>query len=421
MSAEPTTPIGIERAHAQYRTHLWVLAALSVLGLIAFFWRVAAAPTAETWGLLTANYVFLLGITQFGVAFSAIMRLCGGGWPAAFYRIGDLITLSFIPFALVGFLVIYFFGQEHLFYWLHEPQESPWLNINWLFVRNLFALVLFYALAVIYFINALRPDVHPDAAREGPPWRRTLYQRLLASETTRDPEQVRRRLHTLAILVLLAGALSQTFIGWDLGMMLYYHYHSSVFTLHVMMSNIFGGTAALLLIHAAVSRYVSTDAYVGVQHMHNMGSLLTGFTLLWLYMWWAQFFVSWFGNLDFHMVFVNAQMEGHYAPFFWTMMSFVFFIPLATLIFRWVKRTAWSLLLVAGFILVGIWIKHYLTVMPALSAEHVPFGSLAEIAITVGWIAAFGLVLLLTLQAFPAVARWENVPAAEASAHAQHG
>jgi hypothetical protein len=420
MSAQPITGIGIERSATTYRRDVSLVAVLALVGLVVLVWRIAVAPTAELWALFTANFVFLMGVSQLGVVFSAIMRICGAQWPAAFFRIGGLLTISFIPFALVGLLAIYFLGREHLFWWLHAPEESAWLDIHWLLVRNLAALGLFYALAVVYFVNSLRPDIHQDALEQGPAWRRDLYRRLLASETTRDPQAVHGRLYVLSILVLGAAALANTFVAWDFGMMLYPHYHSSVFSLHFMMSNILGGTAALLLIYAALSRYVALEGYVGVQRLHYMGMVLTGFVLLWLYLWWSQFFVSWFGNQDFHMALLRAQMEGHYAPYFWTMMSLVFFIPLVALIFRWVKRTRWSLMLVSGCIVVGIWIKHYLTVLPALSADHVPFGSFVDIAITVGWIASYALVLLLALQAVPAVSRWESIPAPEASAHA-HG
>ena len=61
--------------------------------------------------------------------------------------------------------------------------------------------------------------------------------------------------------------------------------------------------------------------------------LLTAFTLMWLYFFWAQFFVIWFGNLPREFEPVWRQMYGHYAPYYWSMMVGCFFLPFAAFIF----------------------------------------------------------------------------------------
>ena len=70
--------------------------------------------------------------------------------------------MAFLPFALVGILLIYLYADESFFYWLSpSPEEhlSPWLNINWLLFRSLFGLALFYGLSALYVVKGLRPDL----------------------------------------------------------------------------------------------------------------------------------------------------------------------------------------------------------------------------------------------------------------------
>ena len=93
--------------------------------------------------------------------------------------------------------------------------------------------------------------------------------------------------------------------------------------------------------------------------LESMGIVFTGFALLWLYMFWAQFFVTWFGNLPYETGPLWTRMFGHYAPYFWVMMFCVFWLPFGALIFAPVKRNWWSLLLVAAVINVGVWINRY--------------------------------------------------------------
>lgn len=403
-----TAHIGVTRSRARYRRWLWVSGLLGLIGMITYFWLLGRDPGPETWGLFTVNYVFLMGITQFGVAFAAMMRICHAQWPKPFFRIAELTTVAFFPFAIVGFLFIYFYGKEDLLFWVSsnaaDKHLSPWLNVDWLLYRNLGAQLVYYALAFAYFFTALRLDVNEETARSGPAWRRALYRRLLSSRRPDDERRIQDRLYVMSALVLVAFVPPNTFIAWDFGMMLYYHYHSSVFPMYFMMGSLFAGSAVLVLLHVILSHFVDTRPYFGVRQFQNMGILLTGFALFWLYLWWSQFFVTWYGNLPDQMAPLWIQMYGHYAPFFWAMMICVVGIPVAALIFQQVKRTLWTMELLTLIMVVGIWLNRYLTVMPAIREDHTVFTSAAEVIITAGWFASFLFVLLMMMNVFPMIA-----------------
>ena len=88
---------------------LWILLILAVNGIISFAYTAATSTEpASVWGLLTANFVFFMGITQAGILFSAIMRIVRSRWGKYYSRLGEILTLSFIPAAVVMFLAVYF-------------------------------------------------------------------------------------------------------------------------------------------------------------------------------------------------------------------------------------------------------------------------------------------------------------------------
>lgn len=421
MNTQQSTPIGITRSPEGYKAALWLSGLIGLAGMLTYFYLLAQEPGPETWGLFTVNYIFLLGITQFGVVFSAMMRICNAKWPKPFFRLAELTTVAFFPFAIVGFLFIYFYGKDDLLYWLSEHSAdahlSSWLDAEWLLYRNLGAQLVFYALSFVYFITALLPDIREDAARTGPAWRQALYRRLLALKRERDDTAIRDRLYVLSVLILIAFVPPNTFVAWDFGMMLYPHYHSSVFPMYSIMGNLFAGAASLVLLHIILSRFVETEEFFSIRQFHNMGVLLTGFALLWLYLWWAQFFVTWFGNLPHEMAPLWKQMYGHYAPFFWAMMICVVGIPIAALIFQKIKRTLWAMELLTLVMVIGIWLNRYLTVMPAIRDDHTVFTSFAEVVITAGWFSSFLFALLLMLNVLPLFARWEIALDAEEELH----
>jgi len=398
---------------AEKRSYPLTLAILGIVFLLTTGWFIntlASAPSVELWGFLVANYIFLLGVSQFGVAFSAILRICGAGWARSYYRIAELTTLAFFPFALVGFLYIYFYGSPYLFYWFDASPDahlSPWLDSEFLLYRNLFAQLLFYIIAAVYFFMGLLPDITPEDSQNGPAWRQRLYGCLLSIKGNSDESRLKRNVYLYSPVILLTCALANTFISWDFAMMLVPHYHSTIFPLYFILGNMLAGTAALLLVTMLLSRIIPIDSYFKTVHVQSLGVLLTAFSLFWLYMFWAQFFVSWFGNLSHEYGVLSLQMFGHYAPIFWTMMLCNFVIPIGSLIFVWVKQTWWALTLLAVVINVGVWLNRYLIVIPGLVEGHLPFTSFSEITMTIGLFTGFLFVLLIFFNMFPMVSMWE--------------
>jgi formate-dependent nitrite reductase membrane component NrfD len=349
----------------------------------------SAAPDIS---LLTVAFLYLMGISQAGVVFCAITRLTHAQWSKPYYRLAELSTLAFAPFAILGFLLIVAFGRDELFYWLNPSPEdhlSPWLNIGWLVIRNLFGLLLFYGLSIVYAWKGLQLDL-PEKAN--------------ASEA--DQREVAGELYDMSPWIIGAFIICNTLLAWDFAMMLIPHWHSTVFPIFFWFSNLFAGSAALIIFPALLSRDTA-DSRFGPDQIKSLGMMITAFTLMWLYFFWAQFFVIWFGNLPQETEPLFRQMYGHYGPYFWTMMAGCFFIPFAAFIFAIVKRSIVAMCLIAFGINLGILISKYLMVVPALAAEARLIDNLQGIMLSIGLLVAFVAVLGLLVKRLPIYSEWE--------------
>ncbi|MGH8495077.1 MAG: hypothetical protein ACREVN_03005 [Gammaproteobacteria bacterium] len=365
------------------------LIAVFVIGAASFVYALASEASRLDFPLLTVTFLYLMGISQAGVTFSAIMRLVGAQWSKPYYRLGELATLAFFPFAMLGFLLIYTYAREELFYWLSPGADehlSPWLNIDWLLIRNIFGLLLFYGLSAVYVLKALRPDL-PGQAKP-------------------DHRTVERELRSMSSYVLLAFVVCNTLLSWDFGMMLIEHWHSTVFPIHFFFGNVFAGCAALILFPAVLGRS-SMDSPFGPDQVRNLGMLITAYTLLWMYFYWAQFFVIWFGNLPHESDPLWRQMYGHYAAYYWTMMSACFFIPFVASIFAVVKRSLLLMSILALVINAGVWLNKYLMVVPVFSPDDRPFDSWLDASVALGLLAGFLAVLVLLARRLPVYSYWE--------------
>ena len=410
MSAIPDIPIGLPGKRQGYSAFLLIFTVLFLAGAGSLAYTLATAPDSVPWGFFTASFVFVLGVSQFGTAFVAIMRICRTNWARPFYRLAEIATLAFFPFAIVIFLLIFTYGKEHLFFWLSaDPGEhlSPWLNAEFLLYRNLIAQFAFYGLAFVYFLKTLLPDVTNESASNAKGLRAALYRWLWKRRQGRDEQKMKAGLTAYSVVILVVAVIANTFIAWDFGMMLFPHYHSTVFPMYFILGNMIAGTSTVLILGAVMSRTLDLSVFFKTEQLKSMGITITGFALLWLYMFWAQFFVTWFGNLPYETKPLWTQMFGHYSGYFWVMMFCIFGIPIGTMIFAAVKRHWWSLIPVCALIIFGVWLNRYLMVVPATIADHTPFSSASEMLLVGGLFAGFLLVFLLLLKLFPMVSAWE--------------
>jgi formate-dependent nitrite reductase membrane component NrfD len=367
---------------------LRVLIGLFALGVASLVYALRRGSGGLDFPLLTVSFLYLMGISQAGVAFCAMTRLMRARWARPFYRLAGLSTMAFLPFALGMLLLIYGYARAELFYWLASASEahpSPWLNVRWLLIRNLLGLLLFYGLSALYVMKSLQPDL---PAGEG---------------DQVDPGTTERQLYLLSPWVLVAFVICNTLFAWDFGMMLIPHWHSTVFPIHFWFGNLFAGTAALILFPALLGR-----SHFGPDQIRSLGMLLTAFTLMWLYFYWAQFFVIWFGNIPREFEPVWRQMYGHYAPYYWSMMLGCFFLPFAALIFAAVKRSLAAMCVIAAGINAGIWMNKYLIVVPALAPGDRPFDSWLDVIVALGLAAGFIAIVMLLAGRLPPYSRWET-------------
>ena len=259
---------------------LYALVAVFLFGAASVLYAAGSDALQLDVRLLTVSFLYVMGVSQAGVAFCAITRLVRAQWSKPYYRYAELATLAFAPFALVGFVLIYAYARGELLYWVShggDEHASPWLSERWLMGRGLIGLAIFYGVSLAYVWPSLRREPSPE---------------------------LERRLYLLSPWVLLAFVLCNTFFAWDFGMMLVPHWHSTVFPIHFWFGNLYAGAAALIAVPALLG-----GARFGALPIRSLGMLLTTFTLMWLYFFWAQYIVIWFGNLPHEFEPVWRQMS----------------------------------------------------------------------------------------------------------------
>jgi formate-dependent nitrite reductase membrane component NrfD len=373
---------------------LWVFVILFINAVVAF---AISASTSEAqsivWGLLVTNFLFFLGVSQAGIIFSVIMRVSKSKWGRHYSRVGELMTLAFMPIGIITFIIIYLGGSEHLFYWItpeiitsrggHIPEHiSPWLSKPLFFWKNILTMGVFYILSIIYFRFA-RHEEHGCENCFG--------------------IKVKTILNFLGGFICVFFAFANTFLIWDLVMMAIPHWESTIFPIYFWCGNLFAG---FCFIYFATRFFIPNPPgkALPVKFAEGMGVLLMGFVLLWIYMFFSQHIVFWYADLPVRTGPLFAARQGFFRSTYWLMMFCTFFIPFIALIFNKVKHCGTALYVVAVIISIGIFLDRYLMVIPIYTDGANPvFWTYTGIALVLGGISAIILSIQIFLKLFPKV------------------
>lgn len=364
-------------------------ALLLALGAIGFAVALKDGAALRAWEAFLVNLLFWLGIAQGGVVVSAAFYLTQARWGGAGqYRLAEAFA-GFLPAGFVLFWALYF-GRTMLFPWVSHPiaQKAAWLNTPFLFARDGGGLALMTLLSFA-FIRASR-------SREAVQW----------AETRNDIALPPPRLRRLAPAVAIAYALVYSLLAFDLVMSLAPMWHSTLFGAYFFAGAWWSALAAMCVVTVSYGSALGEGNRLAQRgFMHDLGKLLFGFSVFWIYLVFSQYIPIWYADIPSETFFVVPRVNRlPWGALGWTAFMLIWAIPFTVLMGRRSKQTPAVLGAVALLGLAGIWLERYVLIAPSLSPRSVPLGWV-EVAITLGFFGAFGLCLLPGLALVPAAAQ----------------
>jgi hypothetical protein len=173
----------------------------------------------------------------------------------------------------------------------------------------------------------------------------------------------------------------------------------------------------LLVIHFAYAQG-ALRGVVTVEHLHDIGKLLFGFTVFWSYIAFSQYFLIWYANIPEETIYYMKRQVGSWQSAGMLLAGGHFLVPFFFLMPRAVKRSSGLLVTAAVWQLMMHFLDLHWCVMPVLHHDGVHLGATdvaAFCAVGGVFLAALGLVssrrALVPLRdpCFPESLSFENV------------
>jgi hypothetical protein len=297
------------------------------------------------------GFLFWTEIAVGALGLGMLSHLTGGLWgivPRRFHeaaaRTFPALALGFVPIAL---------GAPSLYLWARPEvvaedallqAKAPYLNLQFFVLRAVLYFALWSFLAFRLSSWSRQQDAGPSAGRAA-----SL-----------------RGLSAFGIVLLF---LSATFASVDWGMSLAPHWFSTIYGVLFIVS---GGLSALSFTILLMARLADEEPFrTALQPVtvHDLGKLLLTFTMLWGYVNFSQFLITWSGNVSEETPFYVHRLYGAWGEVAVLLLVFHFALPFALLLSRPLKRNPRALATIAALMLVMQVVDLFWLVAPDLVAH----------------------------------------------------
>ena len=374
-----------------------------MIGTATFIVQAAGDHPEMAWQTYLINFLLFSAISQGGLLFSVVMNTAGARWSRLLSGVSESFA-AFFPVSFLLFLIL-FLGRTHVFPWLgmNLHGKEVWLNLPFLFSRDVTGLFILYGLGFAYLYHALWFKLPHDSGRSG--FFGLLCRRW--EQQAADYGKYRRRMTVYGNLYILAFALVLSLTGFDLVMSMDPHWFSTLFGAYTFVKAFYVGLGTVIILAALLHLYPKVGFSVPPSQFHDIGKLFFAFCMLWGDFFYVQFVVIWYGNIPEETAYIIQRIRtAPWNALAWTVFTTGFILPFLILINKRIKTLPWAMIVICAGVIISIWLEHFLILGPIYSpgAVQLPL-RISYGLISLGFLGLMAACVSVFLNQFPEALR----------------
>jgi hypothetical protein len=280
------------------------------------------------------GYLFWVEMAVGSLGLAMLSHLTGGLWGIVPRRLHEAAARTFPALALAFVPVL--LGASSLYLWA-KPEvvagdallqaKAPYLNLPFFTIRAALYFAVWVLLAWRISSWSRQQDAGPSASRAAG----------------------LRGLSAFGIVILF---LTATFASVDWGMSLAPHWFSTIYGVLFIVSAALSALSFTILLLSRLAGDEPFRTALQPVTVHDLGKLLLAFTMLWGYVNYSQFLITWSGNVSEETPFYVRRLQGVWQTVAVLLVLLHFALPFALLLSRPLKRNARALASIAVLMLV---------------------------------------------------------------------
>ncbi|MFN8242683.1 MAG: NrfD/PsrC family molybdoenzyme membrane anchor subunit [Ferruginibacter sp.] len=321
------------------------------------------------WGLFIVNFIFFIGLSYAGAIIAGLLHLSKASWGKPIIRLAQMMTIISVIVGPVFILLCVgrFDRLYHLF--LYPRLQSP---MTW----DVLAILTYFVGSVLFLYMALVKDfaVYRDAGLQIPKWKQKLY-KILAIGYRGAASQKRHLLisqNLLAIIMIPLSIIVSSILSWIFGMTLRPGWHSTIFGPYFVLGALYSGSGVLICAMWVYRRMYNLGNYFTDRHFSYLGFIMMILAAGYGYFTFSEYFTDWFGSAKWDSEVIDKLFSlKQYG--WWTLFANLvgIILPILIVALPATRKPNW-ISLVAFFMVIALWVKRYLIIVPTLETPALP-------------------------------------------------
>lgn len=384
MMRTTDTGIQIQRIFApmiertSLREKLWIGMLLSVLavGMYALYLQATVGHTVTgmrdnvVWGIYIANFIFFIGISYAGAVISGLLHLFQVEWRKPIIRIAELITV--IATIIGPLFILLCVGRldrlHHLV--LYARLQSP---ITW----DVLAISTYLTGSIIFLYLASVKDfaIYRDSTTLNlSKWKRRFFAFMAINyhDTPSQQKSINVAMNLMAIMIIPLAIIVHSVLSWIFGMTLRPGWHSTIFGPYFVLAAIYSGTGVLIVALYIFRRMYKLHDFILDKHFTYLGYIMLVLAAGYGYFTFSEYLTDWYGSETWTSQLIQKLFgwDEYGKLFLFTNVAGII-LPILVVATPKLRKPGW-ITLVAAIMVLAMWVKRYLIVVPTLETPLLP-------------------------------------------------
>ena len=397
--------------HTSMKEKVWITVLLIAIGFagyglyqqIAHGHGVTGMRDNVVWGIYIVNFVFLIGLSYAGAIIAGFLVLFKVQWGKPLIRLAQLMTLASVIVGPIFILLCVgrFDRLHHLF--IYPRLQSP---LTW----DVLAVMTFLVGSFIFLYLEILPDlaVYRDSNLKVSKWKHNLYGWLAIGYTglERQKKLLSTSQNLMAIILIPLSIMVASILSWIFGMTLRPGWHSTIFGPYFVLGALYSGVGVLIVITWYTRKVYHLEKFITPRHFDYLAYIMLVLAAGYGYFTFSEYFTSWYGSEKWDNQLITklfSWKEYGKLTFFANMAGVV--LPILFVAIPKLRKPD-SLAFVSMIMVLAMWVKRYLIVIPTLETPLLPIQDVrpeyvhysitaVEWMMTIGGVASFFLIFTL--------------------------
>jgi len=313
--------------------------------------------------------------------FFAASTLAWGGWQISFRRVTEAIAACVIPIGLICFVILMalvFGHKSNIYAWLNKDLvthdevlkgKSGFLSPTFFTIWTVLTIGLWTIFGFKLRTISREIDDTPLSVEEG---KKYIFKNTVWA----------------AVYIFWFALTVASVTPWLWLMSINAHWFSTMYSWYTFASSFVAGVA-LITVFVIYLKNLGYLEFTNDEHLHDLGKFQFAFSIFWTYLWFSQFMLIWYANIQEETIYFKTRFEGPYSGLFYLNLVINFLAPLLIYMSRSSKRNYTIVTFMSVALLFGHWIDFYQMVFGSTMKDNVPL-NLFDFGIAAGFV---GLIM----------------------------